>query len=294
MAVKIDPACLDLYEAGMDLGLSHDLPLSYRLYEERLLEGYADWAERHRIAIEGMPTVEAAVVHVEGLLALGGVRADARRASVFRMLEESRADADHARQVARLARRLFELTASQHGRAQSEADVLEYACLLHDVGGGELGDERPYRSARKVRESDLDGFSQDERDAMAVLIAIHRTIDAQSEVEGWLEALPSDLADKVQHLGPLLRLADGLDASRRQTVRALDATIHDGLFDLRLRAKDKAKAEVKAAVVRADLFERAYGLPLSIDVEHKGPPPPIASLATPGLAEAASAGERSA
>ena len=56
----------------------------------------------------------------------------------------------------------------------------------------------------------------------------------------------------------------------------------DGLFDLVLRTRDKAKPEVKAAVQRADLFEQAYGLHLSIEVRRKGPPPTGAELAPAG------------
>ncbi len=279
---RCDPSVLDLYEAGMDLGLSHDLPLSYRLYEERLLEGYAEWADRHGTEIEDLPSTEAALTRVARLLGLHDGEVDQRRASVLRVLEASGADAAHTRQVARLARRLFELIAPRRGFEPPDLELLEYACLLHDIGGGALDGEHPYRSARMVKERPPDALSPLEIDAIAVLIAIHRALDEQSEVDDWFRALPAELQDKVQHLGPLLRLADGLDASRRQTVRTLDATIHDGLFDLRLRTKDKAKQDVKAAVARAELFERAYGLSLSIDVQHKGAP------ATPRAALAAS------
>jgi hypothetical protein len=114
---------------------------------------------------------------------------------------------------------------------------------------------------------------------MAVLIAIHRATDENSAVEEWFRALSADHQRKVSLLGPLLRLADGLDATRKQSVRDLDATTHDGLFELVLRTRDKAKPEVKAAVQRADLFEQAYGLHLSIEVRRKGPPPAATELA---------------
>ena len=269
---KVNPLQLDLYEAGMDLGMTHDLPLSYRLYQERLLEGYAEWADQHGMTIDEPPSMEAAVERVEQLLGLEPVGADRRRLAVLELLEASRANVVHARQVARLARRLFELTASCHGLGRAEQDLLEYACLLHDIGG-EVGDERPYRSARQVRQSELAGFTPDELSAMAVLMAIHRVADEQAEVDDWLRDLPDDLRRAVQLLGPLLRLADALDAPRRQSVRSLDATIHDGLFDLVLRSKDKAKQEIKAAVERADLFEQAYGLHLAINAKRKGAPP---------------------
>lgn len=266
-------AQLDLYEAGMDLGMTHDLPLSYRLYQERLVEAYEEWAEQHGIALNDLPSADAAVQQVEALLGLAAERADRRRLAVADLLRTSGADPNHARQVARLARRLFELTADVHRLGRREQDLLEYACLVHDIGSEGTGEERPYRSARQLREAELDGFSDDERTAMAVLIAIHRATDSAAEVDDWLRSLPDDLQRSVALLGPLLRLADGLDATRRQSIRWLDATIHDGLFDIVLRSKEKGKQEIKMAVERAELFEQAYGLHLAIDVKRKGAPP---------------------
>ena len=167
-------------------------------------------------------------------------------------------------------------------------ELLEYACLLHDIGGSSLDGEHPFRSARLVKESRLELLGAEQVDAMAVLIAIHRALAEQSEVEPWLRALPDDVQRKVTLLGPLLRLADALDASRGQSVRGIEATIHDGLFDLVLRSKDKAKPEIKAAVQRADLFEQAFGLHLAIEVNRKGPPPAGAEMRVPSAAPAPS------
>jgi hypothetical protein len=278
LMAKLDPAHLDIYEVGMDIGMTHDLPLSYRLYQERLLEGYAEWSERHQVPVEDLPSADAAADRVRELLTLSETEVDRRRLAVLERLREAKTDVNHARQVARLACDLFVMTAPQHGLGPRELELLEFACLLHDMSGDGSGEEHPFRSARQVKELQLDGFSQDEVDAMAVLIAIHRVVAEQGEAETWLQGLPPDLQDKVRLLGPLLRLADGLDATRRQSVRTLDATVHDGLFDLVLRSRDKAKLEIKAAIQRADLFEDAYGLHLAIDVKRKGPPPAGAEL----------------
>lgn len=283
MVLDIQPAQLDLYEAGMDLGMTHDLPLSYRLYQERLIEAYTEWAEQHSIAIDDLPSAEAAVRQVEQLLGLDPARADRRRLAVLDLLAASGANPNHARHVARLARRLFELTAERHQLGRPEQDLLEYACLLHDIGSEGLGEERPYRSARRLRETELEGFDADERTAIAVLIAIHRATDSAAEVDDWLRSLPDDLQRAVPLLGPLLRLADGFDVTRRQAVRWLDATMHDGLFDIVLRSREKGKQEIRMAVERAELFEQAYGLHLAIDVKRKGAPPAGAEASEIGL-----------
>jgi thymidylate kinase len=278
---KHETGLLNLYEAGMDIGMTHDLPLSYRFYEERLAEAYLEWADLHSLEIRDVPTPAAAGDAVAKLLDLPAAGIDRRYLAVVRLLEESDSDSSHARQVARLAAELFELTAKLHRLDEEAQQLLRFACLLHDIGGLSLGAERPIRSARHVRESNLEGFGQTELTALAVLIGIHRVTDDHSEVESWYRSLPPDLQRSVSLLGPLLRLAEGLDATRRQSVRALTATIHEGVFDLRLQAKEKVKSEIKAAVQRVDLFEQAYGLRLLIDSTRKGPPPAGANLVSP-------------
>ncbi|MCC7107079.1 MAG: HD domain-containing protein [Chloroflexi bacterium] len=270
-ASVVDPTRLDLYEAGMDLGLTRDLPLSYRFYQERLVAAYGDWSRRHELAIHDCQTAEDALGQIDRLLGAAPA-ANQRRLSALRLLERSGADADNARQVARLAKVLFKMTQEFHQLLPAARDVLEVAALLHDLAGT-VGMPHPMRSARRIKESQLEGFQQVELDQMAVLVAIHRAMEEETEAEGWFGELSVADQQTVRMLGPLLRLAIGLDASRSQTVRWIDATIHDGLFDLLLRAKSKAKLEVKAAVQRADLFEQAYGLHLAIDVDRKGPPP---------------------
>src|SRR3712207_5228710 len=48
---KLDLTTLDLYEAGMDLGLTRDFPFSYQLYQERVSEAYEDWSTAHGIPL---------------------------------------------------------------------------------------------------------------------------------------------------------------------------------------------------------------------------------------------------
>lgn len=270
-SAQLDPSRLDLYEAGMDLGLTRDLPLSFRFYQERIASAYREWSALHGIPVHDCQNTDQALALIETLLGTAPV-VNQRRLAVLRLLELSGADATSARQVARLAKVLFKMTQEIHRLPPVERELLDYAALLHDTGDS-AGAPHPMRSARQVRESGLEGFSQDELNKLAVLIAIHRAAEEQSEAERWLASLPPADQEAVRLLGPLLRLAIGLDASRSQTVRWIDATIHDGLFDLVLRARDKSKLEVKAAVQRADLFEQAYGLHLAIDVDRKGPPP---------------------
>ena len=273
LMTTFQPESVDLYEAGMDLGLTHDLPLSFRLYEERILEGYCEWAERHDATIEDMPSVEAALDRVGNLVGLDKTHYDARRRHVLELLADSDSNIAHSRQVAGIADRLFELTASVHGLSEVERELLDYAALLHDIGGNTLGEEHFTRSARRVLESELEGFNLEELELLATVIAFHHTTDPAEDAHEWMAALPDKLQATARLLGPILRLADALDSTRRQTVRTIDATTADGLMTLVVQAKDKAKQEIKTVVERASPFEQTYGLHLAIQVQTKATPP---------------------
>ena len=60
---------------------------------------------------------------------------DIRRRSVVELGERCRWYPDHTRQVARLALSLFDQTRGLHGLGPREREWLEFAALLHDVGG---------------------------------------------------------------------------------------------------------------------------------------------------------------
>src|ERR1043166_2822556 len=61
---------------------------------------------------------------------------DVRRRSTLELAERCSYYADHSNQVVRLSLALFDQTRAVHGLTDREREWLEYAALMHDIGGG--------------------------------------------------------------------------------------------------------------------------------------------------------------
>lgn len=286
---RLDLATIDLYEAGMDLGLTRDVPFSYQLYQQRVLEGYEDWAEAHQLDLIQPRTMNEMVDKIEALVGIEVGDLNVRHQAVLNMLHQHYHDPPHAMQTATLALQLFDQLRPLHGFGAQAAELFEFGVLLHNVG--EHGEERDrhIRTAALIRESNLPGFTPDELNVIGVLAAAH-TIHHQRELEAWLATVPSTQRPMVEKLAPLARLADGMDATHEQTVRWVEAIIaEEGKLLIRMQSRTKAKAEVHAVRERAHLIERVYGLDVEVIAERQGPPPATAQLAPLAMSRAGGA-----
>ncbi|MFN8634377.1 MAG: hypothetical protein U0893_11025 [Chloroflexota bacterium] len=282
---RLDLSTIDLYEAGMDLGLTRDVPFSYQLYQQRVREGYEDWAESHHIELIQPESLSEMVDRIEKLAGLEVGDLNVRHQAVLNMLHQHYHDPPHAMQTATLALQLFDQLRPLHGLGAPEAELFEFGVLLHNVG--EHGEERDrhIRTATIIRESNLDGFTPDELNVMGVLAAAH-TIHHYRELEAWLATVPSAYRPTIEKLAPLARLADGMDASHEQTVRWVEAILaEEGKLLIRMQSRTKAKAEVHATRERSHLIERVYGLDVEVIAERQGPPPATTNLAPLVLAQ---------
>jgi dTMP kinase len=276
---RLELDTLDLYEAGMDLGITRDVPFSYELYQERILEGYEDWAAGHQVDLLKPSSMFSMVEEIEKLVGIEVGDLNLRHQAVLDMLHQHYHDPPHAMQVATLALQLFDQLKPLHGFGQREAELFEFGVLLHNVG--EHGEDRDHhiRTAALIRESRLPGFSDDELNAMGVIAAAH-TIQHQRELDAWLSTVPVAFRPMVEKLAPIARLADGMDANHEQTVRWVEAILQDeSRLLIRMQSRTKAKAEVHATRDRSHLIERIYGLEVEVLAERQGPPPATAQLA---------------
>ena len=99
---------------------------------------------------------------------------DIRRRSVVELGERCRWYPEHSEQVARLALSLYDQSRGLHGGGEREREWLEYAALLHDIGGhiSYLGHHR--HSYYLIRNGGLRGFDPEEIEAIALMARYHR------------------------------------------------------------------------------------------------------------------------
>jgi exopolyphosphatase/guanosine-5'-triphosphate,3'-diphosphate pyrophosphatase len=171
----------------------------------------------------------------------------------------------HARQVARLSLRLFDLLAPVHGLEPGDREILEYAALLHDAGYW-IGADRHHKHAYYlIREGPLESFSREEVAVLALAARYHRgTLPRKRHAP--FAALSGKDRRRVRALAALLRIADGLDRSRGGLVREIQVTQGKDAVTLTLHAEGELDLELYAAGRRADLFRETFDRELQFRV----------------------------
>src|SRR5499427_3819371 len=94
---------------------------------------------------------------------------DLRRRSVMELARRCRFREDHATHVARLAMSVFHQTRRLHGLPKGDAELLEYAALLHDIGF-HVAPHRHHRHTEYLIQShDMAGFSREDVNVIALV-----------------------------------------------------------------------------------------------------------------------------
>ena len=162
----------------------------------------------------------------------------------------------HARQVAKLALDLFDATTALHGLDATDRELLEYAALLHDIGEHVASSGHHKHGAYLIRNGQLRGFAPDQIELLAAIVRWHRR--GEPRVSDEFPLLDAAAVDRVRALAAMLRVADGLDRSRNQSVYGLDAMVTPSLVLLRIRALDDAELEIWGARRKRALLEKVF------------------------------------
>ena len=193
---------------------------------------------------------------------LGMLNRDQRRA-VEQMARRYGVQVTHARKVAELARRLFESLQSLHRLPPALGKLLEAAAYLHDVGHYVSDTAHHKHSYYLVVNSDLPGFTDTERQLIAVLCRYHRRAMPVSRHSPF-QALDPESRRAILLLTPLLRIADSLDRSHEQRVFDLQVHLRNGSVAIALESGQDPDLELWAAERVADSFRETYQLPLTL------------------------------
>jgi exopolyphosphatase/guanosine-5'-triphosphate,3'-diphosphate pyrophosphatase len=197
---------------------------------------------------------------------------DVRRRSTLELAERCNYSADHARQVVRLSLALFDQTRSIHGLSEREREWLEYAALMHDLGG-HISYARHHRhSYYLIKNGDLRGFSPDEIDVMALVARYHRRGTPRRSHDEY-SRLPSSLRRTVRTLASILRVAESLDRSHAQPVSGLRLTPEDSALVLSLETTGDAELEMWATSRHLEPFAELVGRPVRVEMETATPRP---------------------
>lgn len=187
-------------------------------------------------------------------------------ASVRNLAAQYRTDDAHVLHVAALSLQMFDALAAAglHAGDPEERELVWAAALLHDIGMTVDYDDHHKHSRYLILNGGLPGFAPREVALIALMARYHRK---GSPSAGDLAPLlrPGDEAC-LRRGAALLRLAEQLERSRDQLVRsvAVEAANGDGPVRLVLDTVGDLSVARWAAARQTDLFEAAFGRPLTV------------------------------
>jgi exopolyphosphatase/guanosine-5'-triphosphate,3'-diphosphate pyrophosphatase len=177
-------------------------------------------------------------------------------------------DEKHARQVARLSLSLFDGLAALHQLPLSVRPYLEVAALLHDVGHAVSYERHHKHTYYLIRNSDLPGLADRERELVARIARYHRRSPPELTHSG-MDGLNPTEARTVRKLATLLRVANSLDLSHHQPIKDFKVTNGKDGVALHLHTRQPVDLELWNVEHEVMNFRRVFGKRLTFHV-HQG------------------------
>mgnify|MGYP006280245717 CR=1 FL=1 len=213
-----------------------------------------------------------------------------RRRSVHELAYRYSWEERHAQHAAATSTFLFDVCRPLYDGPENDAELLEYAALLHDVGHLVSHDTHAKHSRYLIKNADLQGFQPDEIAIMSLVARYHRG-RAPKASDKYYRKQSEDVQRRVRQLASLVHIAEGLDRSHFQNVTALRARLTNEALKLSIATKGDPQLEVWSGSEEGAMFEAEFGRalrvePTTIDVQPAEEPDPSVSHATVSATEA--------
>jgi exopolyphosphatase/guanosine-5'-triphosphate,3'-diphosphate pyrophosphatase len=190
---------------------------------------------------------------------------DVRGASVMNLAHRYHDDLRHARHVARLSLEILD-GLRDAGLAKDagleERELLWAAGMLHDIGTAIDYDDHHKHSRYLILNARLPGFTPRELYLIALTARYHRKGDPDSSELGKLARKGDD--QRLSLLAGTIRLAEQLERSRDQSVRAVTVSARDGEVLIDPEAPADASVAIWSARRNADVLEKALDRPVTV------------------------------
>ena len=173
-------------------------------------------------------------------------------------------DVAHARKVADLSHALFSGLRPLHQLPASAGKLLEAAAYLVDTGHYISGIGHHKHSHYVVANADLAGFTNEERQTVALLCRFHRKSIPETRHDFFVSQTES-VRELVWRLTPILRLADGLEESQLQRVADVDCHVTNTKVTVSLLSNENTNLEQWAGERAGAVFESIYGRKLMVE-----------------------------
>ena len=185
---------------------------------------------------------------------------DIRFSSVIHLAAGYRYEKKHSHQVAELALQIFDQTSQLHKLGDNEREYLEAAAILHDIGFYVSHSQHHQHSYYLIRNSELLGFSEEEKEIIANVARYHRKSHPKLKHAGFA-LLSDEERNIVSRLSAILRIADGLDRSHAMLITEIKTNIRNKtvIFEIASNNTAHLEMEIWGAERKKELFEEVYG-----------------------------------
>jgi len=180
---------------------------------------------------------------------------DPRAFSVLNLARLSDYEPAHCQAVADIASSLYDQLVPLHGYGAWERELLGYAATLHDIGVIVGYYDHHKHGEYLVHNAALLGFSHREIVILGALVRNHRK--GQADLAPFQAVLAAADGPRVARLSALLRLAEYLERSKSQVVRAVRVEIGHPVRVV-VTASGNADVEIWEAGRHAGLFKKAF------------------------------------
>jgi exopolyphosphatase/guanosine-5'-triphosphate,3'-diphosphate pyrophosphatase len=170
-------------------------------------------------------------------------------------------DETHARNVAELARKLFQELSPQHRLESRNEVILFVAALLHEIGLIVNTRSNHKHTLYLIRNSELFGLSQGDLLLIGLVARYHRRASPQPSHEGY-GGLNQAKRVIVSKLAAILRLAIALDDTRSGRIRDLSCKHETKQLVIRALGVDDVSLEQVSMRENSSLFRDTFGLPV--------------------------------
>lgn len=179
-----------------------------------------------------------------------------QRDGIERLARRFSLDLGHARQVTRLCLQLFDQLRRVARLSAHYRPLLEAAAMLHDIGRI-IGVQRHHRHSHYIlTHAHLPGFSEHERELIALIARYHRKTPPRLKE---LRHLPKRDRKSLPRLAMLLRIADALDSGHRAAVKRIQCRIAPERVRFRLAGQGSLAFELLSTQDKAKAFEDCFG-----------------------------------
>ena len=189
---------------------------------------------------------------------------DVRERSVYEMGFRFDWEVRHAQHVAATAQMLFDACKPLCTRPEADYELIEYAALLHDIGYHINHQQHPRHSQYLIEHADLRGFFTDEVHLLANVVRYHHS-ERPSEEHPPFARLSETDQQRVREMAAILRVAEGLDRSHFQNVRAIELDLDETRLHLTIDTQEDPAVEIWGAEHNADLFEDTFSRSLQVE-----------------------------